>query len=476
MTQPSTTPDSRRDGVAPSRFNPSTTDPSPLARLVSSRVIRLIISPRLQRVRRQIREFARKLSGSPHRIDYYHQVDDPYSHLAVQALQELCARYSIELVPHVAAPDAGPNIPEPELLASLARRDCAAIAPHYGLAFPRQGSAPLAEAIADAERLLVAASREDAATFLERAIEVGEALWKGDSDALASLARDGPEISAEEARKSLGDARDLRNKQGHYSGAMFRHAGEWFWGVDRLHHLEHQLTCLGAHRGDSGICFERPRIVMNHVPRASEMTLELLPSLRSPYTAISFERVVELAERTGVRLVVRPVLPMVMRGVPATFAKGLYIMRDALREAACMKMRFGKFYDPIGEPVRRAYSLWPWARESGHGASLFASFLAAAFAEGINTGSDAGLQIVVERAGLSWQDALKRLGDPAWEAELEDNRLAMVNEMGQWGVPSFRLSGPPGHPQICHWGQDRLWLIAREIQRRGAHDGSIDQG
>jgi hypothetical protein len=43
----------------------------------------------------------------------------------------------------------------------------------------------------------------------------------------------------------------------------------------------------------------------------------------------------------------------------------------------------------------------------------------------------------------------------------------MVEEMGLWGVPSFRLRGPAGEPELCVWGQDRLWLLGREIQRRG---------
>jgi 2-hydroxychromene-2-carboxylate isomerase len=165
---------------------------------------------------------------------------------------------------------------------------------------------------------------------------------------------------------------------------------------------------------------------MDPVPRASEMTLEVFPSLRSPYTAIGFERAVELARRAGVQRVVRPVLPMVMRGVPVPFAKGKYIMLDTHREAEKMGMPFGRVLDPIGEPVRRAYSLWPWARDRGRGEAFLAAFLRAAFSEGIDTSSDTGLRRVVERSGLPWEEAAKRLDDPAWEEELEINRLVMI--------------------------------------------------
>ncbi len=80
------------------------------------------------------------------------------------------------------------------------------------------------------------------------------------------------------------------------------------------------------------------------------LTLEVYPSLRSPYTSIVFDRALQLARDTGVKLVVRPVLPMVMRGVPATPEKGMYIFSDVQREAQEAGVPFGNIYDPIGEP------------------------------------------------------------------------------------------------------------------------------
>jgi 2-hydroxychromene-2-carboxylate isomerase len=37
---------------------------------------------------------------------------------------------------------------------------------------------------------------------------------------------------------------------------------------------------------------------------------------------------------------------------------------------------------------------------------------------------------------------------------------------GLWGVPSFRLLDRQGETQLALWGQDRLWLVAREIERQ----------
>jgi hypothetical protein len=47
---------------------------------------------------------------------------------------------------------------------------------------------------------------------------------------------------------------------------------------------------------------------------------------------------------------------------------------------------------------------------------------------------------------------------------MEQNRLAMY-EWDSWGVPSYRLLGRSGETIANFWGQDRLWVVAREIQR-----------
>ncbi|NIV75158.1 MAG: 2-hydroxychromene-2-carboxylate isomerase, partial [Gammaproteobacteria bacterium] len=59
------------------------------------------------------------------------------------------------------------------------------------------------------------------------------------------------------------------------------------------------------------------------------------------------DRTVALARETGVTLAIRPVLPMVMRGVPVTLTKGRYIMSDTIREGELAGVAFGNMVDPI---------------------------------------------------------------------------------------------------------------------------------
>jgi 2-hydroxychromene-2-carboxylate isomerase len=70
----------------------------------------------------------------------------------------------------------------------------------------------------------------------------------------------------------------------------------------------------------------------------------------------------------------------------------------------------------------------------------------------------------LDRAGLSWREAQSVIDNDDWQEALEANRQAMY-AFGSWGVPTFRLLDARGNTVVWAWGQDRLWLIAREIQR-----------
>ena len=96
--------------------------------------------------------------------------------------------------------------------------------------------------------------------------------------------------------------------------------------------------------------------------------------------------------------------------------------------------------------------------------ALISEFLRAAFYRGVNTNRDSGLRQVVEAAGLSWDDAQAVIDNRDWQQRFEENRKAMYG-FGSWGVPTFRLLDARGNTVVWAWGQDRLWLIAREIQR-----------
>ncbi len=347
------------------------------------------IVPHLLGLDAQRREFLRKITGRAHAIDFFHQVDDPYSHLALEAISLLLGRYEIEVRFHLTSQTDRDHAPEPDLLAAYARRDCAAVAPYYGLEFPADAHEPSDADVATVEHLLAGLTCESSPDvcgdprFLEIALQAGRALWQSDRKDLDRLATNIPMATDEEVATAIDGGNELRSSRRHYSGGMFWYAGEWYWGVDRLHHLERRLIKLGATRGaGTEIRFDRPPLDPGRIQNGGRLTLEIFPSLRSPYTAMIFERSLALAKSVDIPVTLRPVMPMVMRGVPAPPAKGLYIMLDAVREAKQIDAPFGNMYDPIGAAVERGFALWPYARDKGRGAEFLAAFLRAAFVEG----------------------------------------------------------------------------------------------
>ena len=437
-------------------------NPSALSRWAGSKVMTRLMGYGATQRKRARAERKRAKAGAPHRVEYFHQLDDGYSHLAAQLLRPLLDQYDVELGCHLVTAEGGRNLPEPVLLLQLSRLDAAAVAPHYGLHFPEDCPEPDPEQVGTATQILAAADSE---RFPDLAVAVGNALFSGDADALAKLEERQGSVDAATTEALCEEGNALREKLGHYSGGMFHYAGEWFWGADRFYHLENCLSANGARKqGDGALVCPRPEIETGPLRDDGSLTLEIYPSLRSPYTSVIFDLAVSLAEQTGINLVTRPVLPMVMRGVPATRQKGVYIFSDAAREAAALGLDWGRIYDPIGQPVRNAYSLYPWACKHGKGDELLSSFMRSAFFEGVSTNSDAGMRRVVERIGLSFDEARAIIGNDEWEDEIEANRQAMYG-FGAWGVPSFRLLDASGNQVLALWGQDRLWLFSREIQR-----------
>ena len=349
----------------------ATMDPSAAFRWLSSKVMSKVISPQRQIKIREKVEKRRQLSGARHVVEYFHQVEDGYSHLAAQTLKSLSARYDIDLQCHLVTGPSGNNIVEPDLLLKLSQYDASFIAPHYGLEAPDGKQAPDADSIQLAESILAAvllsgsslstsnasgsslsassssATMSEGADFTSLAVEVGSALWSGDKVALNNLAEKYGCASPGQRAAFLEGGNARRAELKHYSGAMFYYGEEWYWGVDRLHYLETRLAELGADLSpQKPLLMPRFEVEVGKQKDNGSLTLEIYASLRSPYTAVVFDRTVTLAEQTGVNLVVRPVLPMVMRGVPATREKGMYIFTDAAREARSAKVPFGNFYDP----------------------------------------------------------------------------------------------------------------------------------
>lgn len=438
--------------------------PAPMRWLMSRRMSHSASALRIAS-QRQKAEATRQKQNAPHLVHYFHQLDDPYSHLAAQLLAKFVARYDVEIVPHLVHASGGKNQPELEKLAKWAHTDAGLIAPHLGLAFPADSAiVPETEMLNAAAEALTNLSAQD---FIAKIGSVTTALWANDKQGLINA---NPKPAPHDAAvHALAEGSDLLKEMGHYSGAMFHYAGEWYWGVDRLFHLEQRLRDLGAHKhsNDTPYLAPRPSSDVSGID-ASGLTLDFYPSLNSPYTSIIYDRTIALKNACGIKFNHKPVLPMIMRGVPITNAKGGYILFDTKREADWFGVPFGPVCTPLGEPTRNAYSLLAYAKENGRDEEFMSAALSLAFAQGVNLLKDNGMRQAVEAAGLDWAKAKTLLGNDGWKDTIARHQDEMVEGMGLWGVPSFKISGGNAQDDVAVWGQDRLWLIAAEIRRRAA--------
>ncbi len=396
-------------------------------------------------------ERVRLRTGDAHRVHCFHQVDDPYSALLAAGLPALAQRYDIELVAHVVGPPSDAAAPDRDRLVAYSRRDAQRLAQHHGLDFTDPGAQPSASALATATQALVAAAEQG--RFVDAAGPLSAALWAGAAAGSPQPAPTAPLATPAQTAAHGAAATALRRRLGHYLGATLFYGGEWYWGIDRLHHLEQRLQALGAQRdGVTGLMFPPAADLAAPVALTGPPPIDFYFSLRSPYSAIVAPRVFELGRLTGAAVRLRWVLPMVMRGLPVPREKRAYISLDAAREAHSRGTPFGRLNDPVGRPVERGLALMPLAERQGRGPAYLLAFMHGVWAEGIDAGSDRGLRRIAERAGLAWADAQAALQDEAWRLTAEAHRVEMLG-LGLWGVPSFRVR------DTAVWGQDRLWAV-----------------
>ncbi|MEM7099731.1 MAG: DsbA family protein [Pseudomonadota bacterium] len=420
---------------------------------IRSTGLRLLTSEHfLERQRAKGRKTRIKEGGQP-TVYYFHQVDDPYSHLTVQKLDILRARYQVKFQPYLVGKPPPQYQGSSDHFDTWALRDASLIADDYDTQFPRKAIYPTPQSTNAANAML--ATHLDTDAFAEQAVSIGHEVWSG-----AQLSSSGS------AQPALQMGNVLRSRLGHYQGAMFYFEGEWFWGIDRIRTLENRLISEGYGSEDRALCVPQPAPIDTDQIDASNITLEYFPSLRSPYTAVGHERVLDIISRTGVNVHLRPVMPMLMRGIPAPRQKQRYIAIDSGREARREGYSFAKTVDPFGPPVKRAFALYPGAERLGKGMAFVTAYLNCAWYDGVDITRQAGLREVCRRADIDWEELeISKQTAPDWEDVLEDNLQAML-AADLWGVPSFRVSGGKLEDPFVCWGQDRTWKVENEIVKR----------
>jgi 2-hydroxychromene-2-carboxylate isomerase len=429
-----------------------------IAKRLKGKAIATWLGPTGEAARRAVADLRSKVSKAPRRLDLYFDIADPWSHIAAQIARRLVDAYGVELGVTVITPPASDVDPAPLLRTKHAVRDAQYLADYWNIDFPgkREADPTMLREVGTA---LV--KDRPAADQLTAALELTTAMWSGDKKQLAVMLGKWGTESSMRVPPVLNANYEALRKAGHYQGAMLAYGGEWYWGLDRLHYLEEVL----AHDTGKPVATvvtqraDREPIALSEKPLSCEMWF----SFRSPYSYLALEQIEQVLG--NVPLVLRPVQPMVTRGLQLPSVKRMYIVRDAKREADRLGIPFGEICDPLGTGVDNCIAIAHWANQQGKLFPFAKSAMRGIWAEARDMSEYVDLRYVVERAGLPWTEAKAALGREE-AVKWANANVADLAVIGLWGVPSFRCG------DFIAWGQDRLPLLADRLRRHALKNPS----
>jgi len=252
-------------------------------------------------------------------------------------------------------------------------------------------------------------------------------------------------------------------KRGHYLPASIFMAGQWFVGIDRLEHLESRLASLGLAKNKGLPFYQKNSLVFGKQPLNSLSTdnhdnnvLEVFVSLRSPYSYIGLLQAEKLGQHYNIPLKIKPLLPMVMRGVRITENKQRYVVFDASREAKKLNIPFTGITDPLGQGIFNVFQVFSYAEQQNKARDFIKSAFEAIYVDGLDLSQNAVIESICQQHQLNYEEALEYNNEHDWQ-QWSDSNQSIVNSLGLWGAPCFRFK------DTACWGQDRLAQIEQAI-------------
>ena len=419
---------------------------------------------------RKAKEKLRVKEGRPHTVFYFHSLSDPYAHLTIQVIKKLISNFNIVLEIFFISEPSENFTPEKTMYRKHCLKDSKEIAPFYGLIFEAK-EFYLKENEKLAYKILDHFSDINQDDYIDLIFKVSSLLWDNNIAGLNAIISNLSDKERELLSKKIIDINIKGNKKiqslEYYFSASFHYEGENYWGIDRLGYLEERLVELGLKKNNSHKNIvkklEKSKFDSNQIiKKDNSLILEFFPSLNSPYTYISFKRVERLIDNYPIKLLTKPVLPMLMRNMKILNHKGKYILSDSAREGRKYGSIIKDIYSPIGSPANKAYSLFPIIDSYGLGFRYLEELTKASFFYGINIGNEEFLEKLSKDLGLPWDKIRVELNTDNWRSILEKNLKDMYSG-NSWGVPSFKLTNFDNSNPYYQWGQDRIWLIENEI-------------
>ncbi len=382
-------------------------------------------------------------------------LNDPHSLILIQILPDLVQRFHIDFELCLISESLSRDISDPQNWRRWALQDANLLASQYHLKaiekLPEQRSLITGQQLWQIQR-----------HSLQDACDIFCKTWYGGFT--EHFQSSTPVINSQFKNQ------DILLAKGHYLPSTILFCGEWYLGLDRIDYFEEKLINFNLAKSKNMICGQKNRLKFYlqtsdlNLDHQSPITVYL--SLRSPYSYLGFKQVQQLSKHYGVPLIIKPVLPLVMRDFNVSKNKMRYIFLDSIREAKALNIPFGNFADPIGQGVINCYQLFAYAEQKDKTEVFMAAMFDAVYVEGINLTIRKNVEKICQQLELDYQQAIdfdqqkstqnKDEQQQKWRSWADQN-LIELNAMDFWGVPCFV------YKNVKVWGQDRLWLIENEI-------------
>lgn len=388
-------------------------------------------------------------------VEVYLALNDPHSFMLVQVLNDLQQRFNIKLklfLIYEAVPSATKN---PKLIRDWALKDANYIAQQYDLKLIEKY--PSAKALITGQQVWQLSPKT-----IEHAVIIFNQTWFDEFDFYYNNSTPLINVQIKNQQRLI--------RKGHYLPATLFFAGDWFLGIDRLIHLEAKLTKHGLHNNEvttkySNNLLSHPNTLKNddidnrNNINSNNSPCEIFISLRSPYSYLGFEKIKALADKYQIPLVIKPILPLVMRGFDIPINKARYIYFDAHREAKIANIPFRTFNDPIGRGIVNCYEVFSYAEHKGKAVAFISAAFEAIYVKNIDVTQQHVIKVLCQSIGLDYQAALEYAKEHDWQ-QWSDVNQTELEQLGFWGVPCFKYK-----KSYC-WGQDRLVQIEKAMQAR----------
>lgn len=401
----------------------------------------------------------KRFFGKKIHAEIYLSLNDPHSFMLVQMLSRFAKNYRIDFkVLFIWGALPGVTI-SPKLYRQWAIKDANLIAEKYKLI-----------TITEAPSLKVLTTGQQSWQFLVNNIANAEQVF---IKTWGNQFSEHYQTSTPTINYQVRNQERLRSK-GHYAAASILLAGDWFVGVDRLYHFEQALLKLSFLDSKNALFRlskdEKNDVVadkyfsaqdvshedLNKITNKGEPLVSYL-SLRSPYSYLGFVQAISLAKRYDVELIVKPVLPLLMRGVLMPKAKQKYIYLDAVREAKRLDIELTGFVDPLGDGIINVYRFFSWAETQGKAVEYMLACFRAVYVDGIDLSKIKNVKIIFESLALDIDEAYSYQQKHDWQQWADVNQINL-SELNFWGVPCF------SYGDFSFWGQDRIPAIEKEIK------------